>query len=224
MEEKQLGMTWLKIYTVLFIIKMLGTTVSAISTYIACAEYSLFTDVIGLTALLLVTVETAYLIFTFIHFSRRTALGYTLNMVYIFLDIFISALNTSFSRSMDPNTNIGHVWGIMIATALLLLVWSLPNYIYFKKRKFLFSGSLKGNENHRPELMLPPKQTSLQEASIGTSVAEIGDRAKQPVSEEAKPKSNAIQVDVLKTLKELHDDGVITDDEFTEKKKQVLGL
>lgn len=33
-----------------------------------------------------------------------------------------------------------------------------------------------------------------------------------------------IQVDALHSLKELHEDGVLTDEEFAEKKKQILGI
>ena len=70
MEEKQYGMTWLKIYTVLFVIRVISMTLSV---------FTVLTAVIGnnasdmaITILILLLIEYAFEIFTLVHFLKKT--------------------------------------------------------------------------------------------------------------------------------------------------------
>ena len=238
MEEKQYGMTWLKIYTVLFVIRVISMTLSV---------FTVLTTVIGNNAsdmaiaiLILLLIEYAFEIFTLVHFLKKTEFGYTINMVYIFLSTFISAFNVFFQKVIDQGFDATQFFGVIIASVVFLLVWSIPNYIYFKHRKYLFSGTLKEKSNttvtsnaiqssNNSVVGASGKAPSVsQKKEADKTAAFTAKDSSSSESVEGPAKENKTQkiipVDELRMLKKLHDSGVLTAEEFEQKKKQLLGL
>ena len=239
MEEKQYGMTWLKIYTVLFVIRVISMTLSVLTVLTAVIGNTASDMAIAIFILLLI--EYAFEIFTLVHFLKKTEFGYTINMVYIFLSTFISAFNVFFQKVIDQGFDATQFFGVLIASVVFLLAWSIPNYIYFKHRRYLFSGTLKEKNNSTVT------SSTIQSANNGVIAATVktpsesqkkkkaDERAAFSVKDSsqskivAEPKKDdktqkTIPVDELRMLKKLHDSGVLTAEEFEQKKKQLLGL
>ncbi len=238
-EEKQYGMTWLKIYTVLFVIRVISMTLSVFTVLTATIGNNASGNDMAIAILVLLLIEYAFEIFTLVHFLKKTEFGYTINMVYIFLSTFISAFNVFFQKVIGQGFDATQFFGVVIASVIFLLVWSIPNYIYFKHRKYLFSGTLKEKNNsavHSIATQSPNSGTysaNVKDPSALQKEAEktIAVSAKDPSSSESvcvSAKENKtekiIPVDELRMLKKLHDSGVLTAEEFEQKKKQLLGL
>ena len=250
MEEKQYGTTWFSIYIVLFVIRVISTVLSAITVLVACINGG-SANTFALPALIILLAECAFEVFTFVHLFNRTEFGYTINMVYIFASTFIAAFNVFFRRVLDDGFDAAQLTGILIACGFYLVVWSVPNFIYFKHRKSLFHGTLKennmGTHIHReksadsdaaskkttstPVVKMDPvtsAETVIREDDEKQIVSEAikSDNADRPAtdSKERIYTENPIPVKELMLLKELHDSGVLSDEEFQEKKKKLLNI
>ena len=99
MEDKQIGMRWMTIYTILFAFQIISSFFASIYTVVLCSRYHLFTDIVGIISLLLVFADTIFLFFTFIHFVKQTKLGYTLNLVKICTELFFTGIENMFLRT-----------------------------------------------------------------------------------------------------------------------------
>ena len=204
MEEKKLGMTWLKIYTVLFVIKILGTTWSEIGALASSANNNLFGNSTVMLILVVGAVELVFDIVAFIFFYKKTELGYYLNIAFMVLSVLFAVMAQVVTEAYP-------IGSIMLAGAFLLLIWALPNYIYFKHRKFLFTNKVEK----------PVSATTKDSAAAITSVAIKEEKAE--VAENEKQKQG-IPTDSLRKLRELYDAGIITEKEFSEKKKKLLNI
>lgn len=209
MEEKQLGTTWMKIYTVLLIVRIVSLIFSVITVLIAVIDKNTENSELALPILIVLLIEGAYDVFTYVHLSKRTQLGYIVNMVYIFLSPFISAFNVILQNVTDQGADPAKLMGVIITTIIILIAWSLPNYVYFKNRKFMFEEQVNNKSG---------KVNSINSDEAHQTIGgEILTTKNEPFVDES-------QIEALRTLKELHEEGILSDDEFTEKKKQVLGI
>lgn len=238
MKEKELGMQWFNFYSFLFILRIIGAVVSVLITLVESVKYHLSSPfIIGFLALLIM--ECAFIITTYIQFKNRTPLGYKLNMVYIFLSVLIAAQRQFLEATADTGINM-ESYGIPLAlTGIFLLVWSVPNYIYFKNRKFLFEGTtsdtlvansitnqdLENPEQAVEELDKDSDFTSNEEAeSVSINNVTDSDNNEKSISNNPSNVSENIPVEALKKLKDLYDAGIFTEEEFAEKKKRLLKL
>lgn len=239
MENKQYGTTWLSIYTVLFVLRMISLTITIISSIVMCARYGLFTNSLAMFVLIVLILEYAFEGFALYHFLKRTSLGYTLNMINLIVTVLMSAFNVYIQHLLADDYDPSMLPAILLATAGLLVIWGVPNYIYFKHRKFLFGGNLKekkSTSNNASSLNQinttavadekePPEteeNSSLPDASSEHEQKEASTPTENP--KKAADVCSGIPVRELKLLKELHESGVLSDDEFEQKKKQLLGI
>ena len=204
MEEKKPGMTWLKIYTVLFVIKIIGTTWSEIGALASSANNNLFGNSTVMLILVVGAVELVFDIVAFIFFYKKTELGYYLNIAFMVLSVLFAVMAQVVTEAYP-------IGSIMLAGAFLLLIWALPNYIYFKHRKYLFTNKVEK----------PVSVATKASAAAITSVAIKEEKAE--VAENEKQKQG-IPTDSLRKLRELYDAGIITEKEFSEKKKKLLNI
>lgn len=69
-----------------------------------------------------------FLVFLFYALHKRLSVGWTLNWVAIVSDTLIA-----------PISRVNFLGAYLVAVILMSLVWFLPNYIYFKKRRHYFN-------------------------------------------------------------------------------------
>ena len=237
-DKKYSGTTWLSIYTFLFVVRTIGMTITVISTIAACAQYGLFNDSYALPILVILLLEYAFEVFALVCFLKKTELGYKVNMIYIFASTFISAFNVYFRHVMEGSAQ-DMFFSVVIACIAMLAVWSVPNYIYFKHRKFLFAGDMKErkttDEERQKKMSAKEIPSSLEVTSseaTGSSTANSNEQKTSQVEKNAVTKppvemnkgSIPLPVKELKLLKELHDTGVLSNEEFEKKKKDLLGI
>ena len=233
MEEKKYGMTWLKIYTGLFILRVVSMTISVVTLLTAFIRTS--GNDLALAILFLLVIEYIFEIITLIHFLKKTEFGYTINMVYIFLSTFISAFNVFFQKVAEQGFDAIEFSGVLFACVILLLVWSLPNYIYFKHRKFLFTGSLKEKTDHNIPLMDSAQNAITTSNDVVTAIKKEPDISPKSKVETSYVSNGVIKQNntsekteipskQLKQLKVLRDEGILTEEEFKEKKRQILNI
>lgn len=123
-ETKEFPVKWLKFYTYVRI--PLGIFISILSlifTFIYIGE-PIFIGIYSIVVTLFVVME----IFLFIGLHRRKLWGWKLNWYVIAIELVINIISR-----YDYNEVV--VIGLLLAWILL---WLLPNYFYFTKRKSLF--------------------------------------------------------------------------------------
>lgn len=255
LKEGHYGTTWLSIYTVLFGIRIFSLSLSFISIISTSIEYKLFGDALVLFIIIILAAEFVFELFTIIQFINRTELGYALNMVYVFLSTFLAAFNTSISKLLEQSMDSSQLVGVLIACAVFLAAWSYPNYIYFKHRKYLFTGKpnekkktvydkasknnnsvshksdksnatateAKANNTLEREARKGEEKNRSESDTIGDDSSEESVRIKNK-KEGVADAQDSIPVNELRILKDLHESGVLTEEEFAEKKKQLLKI
>lgn len=214
MEEKQLGMTWLKIYTVIFAIRTVFVTFSAIVRIAYCIKNGLPTDSIEAARTIAYSIDCAFIIIVFAHFIKKTSLGYYLNIAYIFMgQLAVGVVSTINTSTQDTDISLEtYIIVAIVLEGIFMLAWGLPNYIYFKHRKFLFSGKLSDKKIA---------------ANTGKEIQKIAPATHQAKDEPACADiaaQTSIPSEELRILKDLHESGVLTDEEFAQKKKKLLGI
>lgn len=66
-------------------------------------------------------------------------IGYLLNNILIIIEIVLYSINCTLGIQNSLNT-VNNVLIYMLTYILIFgVIWGIPNYIYFKKRKYLFS-------------------------------------------------------------------------------------
>ena len=120
----ELPVRWLKFYTYFRLPLVLIFTIISTGAYL-----QLPIDEMARVIFIAVTAIFAILIIlVFIGLHKKRLWGWKLNWVFISFEIVLSA----FGRAED-----GVTFGIFLSIAAL--IWFLPNYIYFNKRRLLFS-------------------------------------------------------------------------------------
>ena len=77
----------------------------------------------------------ALLIVTYYHFLKRNKVGYKLLNVFLICELLVSTFNLAIkSEKFD-------IISFVVFIIVYGIVWTLPNYIYFRKRKSLFNNT-----------------------------------------------------------------------------------
>lgn len=85
-----------------------------------------------------------FLIITYYHFWHKTKIGYKLINILLIIELINSSLNASIDNKSSFFV-ILCIWG---------LIWTLPNYIYFEKRKRFFSNEPNTKNNQSDDMDL----------------------------------------------------------------------
>lgn len=238
LKEAQYGTTWMTIFTVLFVLKILINIWSEIRDVSACASNNTLSNPIVSAILIIVAIELIYDIVAFIFYIKKTDLGYYLNIGFIFLTV-ISANVRQFLLQIAQggyDYSVGRLMYNIPVLVGMLLIWSVPNYIYFRHRRYMFSGMLKDNKVSFPTAH--PINTNAISGNQPDRTDSLHKKAATPTKKETQssvagitPKNedsfidvDIIPADSLRTLKELYDSGILTKEEFTEKKKKLLNI
>lgn len=97
-------------------------------------------NIYGVSLLLLYIALIIFCCITFYYFIKRKKQGFNLLMIYSIAEIVFNAFLTIFTNT---KTYISDSITEMVVTTFIIIgifcaIWIFPNYIYFKKRKYLF--------------------------------------------------------------------------------------
>lgn len=125
--NNDLSMKWYNFYTYFILPFMMFTNISILipNIYTITPFYLIF-------ALL----QFVYIGITFALLLCKWKIGYYFNLAYLFITpifAFISNISTL------ENENIYYIIGYIIGTAIAIAIWIIPNVVYFRKRKDLFT-------------------------------------------------------------------------------------
>ncbi|MEE0100773.1 MAG: hypothetical protein U0I48_03435 [Acutalibacteraceae bacterium] len=114
-----------------------------------------------------VFLEIAYLIFGIIVFALTLKLNqraYECNIGYLIVTVGYWALISVLQAGMDvPNMQfITYLLSFTIAAIIYGLVWFLPNFIYFRKRKSLFHPEFDPNKQAKKKAYKPSDKNSFE--------------------------------------------------------------
>lgn len=85
-----------------------------------------------------------FMIVTYYHFLMRNKIGYKFLNSWLVIELIVNSLTITINGFTDNYTNMeDFVIYFVITICIFGIVWALPNYKYFKKRKYLFDDSLK---------------------------------------------------------------------------------
>ena len=146
------GVGWLNFYInwrfpIVFVIGFITLASSFITVFIS-SEQSL-----PIVYLIFVwdVLSYAFHIPVFVLMKKRSRLGYDLNVILLVVEAINLALRQGFR---GENFTASFLFGLLFA----LLIWFLPNYVYFKHREYLFSGTSSQNQVEKT-VNLPPVDT-----------------------------------------------------------------
>lgn len=95
---------------------------------------------ITIFALLIDISMVVFMLITYYHFLEQNKIGYKLINAWLIVELTFNTINTAIN-SMSSYTTVtlmDFAGSFVLAFLILGLVWTLPNYIYFKKRKSCF--------------------------------------------------------------------------------------
>jgi DNA-directed RNA polymerase subunit RPC12/RpoP len=140
--EKELPMNWwnffLYIKFPLTIIVSLCSIVKAFNN-IHGYEFNTFGQSIIVAFFL---IDIVFIIYTALAFNviiKRKKNGYILFIGYLFFEILYRVFVAVFTNYKTDTDFAENIIAFITVSAILMLPWSLPNYIYFSKRKKYFS-------------------------------------------------------------------------------------
>lgn len=155
-----------------------------------------------------------------------------LRVLMIAIVIVVPAIVTRLYLNAPINRNTAN--SISIVLAFVAFFWSYVGFAYFSAFDYEFTMCLLdpvlvyliltyGDTEMNPRTEQKKQDREMkQEHSLQETILTT------PRDLEYKPEDNSVassaQVDALKALKDLHEEGVITDEEYTRKKKQILGI
>lgn len=135
-QHKDYGLRWLKFYVKWrFPISFVFSVISILNEIVQGIDQYYFSLPLYAYAVLFDVAVFIFAVVVYIYMRGLKPIGYTLNMILITVECLsramVSALNAVNTR-----------FSIAFFTPLLfeMLLWGLPNYIYFKHRKVLFDG------------------------------------------------------------------------------------
>lgn len=110
-----------------------------------------------------ILVPAIYIIFQFVvytNFAKETKIGYKLLISSLFVELLISSALYGYSNSTDFN----FTQSFIIYAAMWGLIFVYPNYVYFSKRKYVFSEDKivleKQYKNNMTNILLDNTQSS----------------------------------------------------------------
>lgn len=122
----------------------LSIVLSAINIAYYLLTYNLELN-LGNIFLFLIDMLTFILMYvTYYNFYVTNSKGYKLIIFWLFFELFYYPLILSLKISLELySTLLKFAICFCVTSFLFGLIWTLPNYIYFKKRKYFFSDKLK---------------------------------------------------------------------------------
>lgn len=132
--EENLGIKWFNIYTYFFLPMFLVSFVIRITFFfndnLQSFDISLLSYMFGL---LITVLETIFIVLTFLALIHKKKIGYISNFILLAFTCFLLPYRIIILDNIFETT----LW-ILLYSFILLLVWFYPNFIYFRKRKYLF--------------------------------------------------------------------------------------
>ena len=121
--------------------------VGIIMTVVNIMNYLPELEVNAITIFALLTdISIVILMFvTYYHFLDQDKIGYKFMIAWLIIELTFNALNVA-TTSLSDYSNItlmDFAGSFIFAICILGLAWTLPNYIYFKKRKHCFNDENK---------------------------------------------------------------------------------
>jgi len=140
-KPKERGTAWMDFYiNWRFPISLIVNAIAIIIEIVDCTNgtYNFSGTFLILTIFFfMIDISTyGFMIFVYVAMRKRTPHGYHMNNVFLIVEV----LSLSVSRGFQ-NWSIGY--GVL-ALVIFALVWTWPNYIYFKHRKYLFGIAAPG--------------------------------------------------------------------------------
>lgn len=121
--------------------------VGIIMTAVNITSYLPELEVNAITIFALLTdISIVILMFTtYYHFLEQDKIGYKFTIAWLIIELISNTLNTAITSLSDYSniTLMDFSASFFVAGAIYGLVWTLPNYIYFKKRKHCFNDENK---------------------------------------------------------------------------------
>jgi len=143
-------------------------------------------------------------VFTYLEMKKMTPRGYILNVIYLYFFELYYAIVFALS-------DFYLFWVRFIAGIIVGLAFMIPNLIYFRKRKDLFYRNTVVNADKQPDIS-ENKDKLQDEISIEDEMA----------SKKSYVSASDEIIDTIKKLNALKERGVLTEQEFQEKKNQLL--
>lgn len=137
-ELNNIGMKWFKIYKALFLMSIFFSTL----LLILFAFFSILSlSRTGILILIPAIIYFSFRCYTYETISKLDAKGYKNNLILLTVDLIIVISQYS--------SNYNEIIAI-IPIAIYIIIWFVPNYIYFKKRQSIFSFmfSYPDNDNY----------------------------------------------------------------------------
>lgn len=137
LETKELSMFWWNFW------QYIRFPIGLIFSFLNICQYLTYNFDTDLFFFFILDVSIILLMaFSFYTFTKRKKVGYTFFNIFLFVEsIYNSAITTFKNLMQNNNINLDFV-GFMLEFIIVLIIWGiiwvLPNYIYFKKRKNYF--------------------------------------------------------------------------------------
>lgn len=104
-----------------------------------------------------------FLCATYYHFLKLTKIGYKFLNTWLITELLLNSFNATVAKSGTFVTI-----DFIIYVIILGLIWTLPNFIYFRKRKNLFDNNVEERsiqDNNHIETIIQPKYSLTKEAA-----------------------------------------------------------
>ena len=149
-QSSDLPMNWWKFWQyVRFPIGIIFTAIN-IADYLPALEVNMVNIFAFLTDVSLLVL----MIVTYYHFLMQNKIGYKFLNAWLIIELVCNSLNATIKTLADNYgyiTLIDFVGPFLFTVCIIGIVWTVPNYMYFKKRKSLFNDSVKNSEKERNE-------------------------------------------------------------------------
>lgn len=125
--ESIIGMKWYNFYT--YFILPLIIFINMFAILPSTGSITAFNLIFTLLWVIYIGITFALLLF-------KKKIGYYFNLAYL----LITPITTFFSNiSGLENESISYITGYIIGSGIPIAIWTIPNIVYFKKRKDLFT-------------------------------------------------------------------------------------
>lgn len=137
-KNNDLPLNWLNFWKYIRFPVGIFLSVFNIGNYLVNEQLEL--NIIIILAFLIDVSSIIFMCVTFYHFAYPTKKGYALLNIWLLVELLLNSFNTTLNSStIECSTLLDFVTYFVITFTVLGLIWTLPNYIYFKKRKYYFS-------------------------------------------------------------------------------------
>lgn len=135
-QHKNLPINWLNFWKYIRFPLGIILSVANVGLYLPKLEVNLVT----IFALLIDILVICFMCITYYHFLMQNKIGYSFLITWLIIELVFNSVNASvsFVSNFEYETLLDFAFGFLLAIGFLGLIWTLPNYIYFKKRKYYF--------------------------------------------------------------------------------------